>query len=163
MVKGIVEKLGGRIELISATTDKTRTCFGVVLPAPASAAGIHEESNQRKSDGSTFRFRSLEPTTDPRRQTCLHLTATPPVTHVTYKLGRSGARCAMWKIINSKPLPALLPLKCTLCGFTADNHPADVGLCVHHLDTVHPGHTWAIFAENSLINTDYFQAAARRL
>jgi PAS domain S-box-containing protein len=49
VVKGIVEKLGGRIEVISATTGKTGTCFSVVLPAPAPAAAVSPESKEESA------------------------------------------------------------------------------------------------------------------
>ena len=39
------------------------------------------------------------------------------------------------------------PLRCSLCGFTSDNCTTDIPLYVHHLDTEHPGRTWAIFVK----------------
>jgi len=49
VVRGIVEKLGGRIEVTSTTTGKTGTCFGVVLPAPAPAAAVGAEREQESA------------------------------------------------------------------------------------------------------------------
>jgi|SRR5208283_2259571 len=47
---------------------------------------------------------------------------------------------------STPPPTAAEPLlKCSLCGFYTDNHPTDIPLYVQHLDTVHPGETWAIF------------------
>jgi signal transduction histidine kinase len=34
VIKGIVEKAGGKIEVVSSTTDKTGTCLTILLPAP---------------------------------------------------------------------------------------------------------------------------------
>ena len=48
VVKRIVEKLRGRIDLISVTTGKTGTCFGIVLPTAAVAA-VHPESKQESA------------------------------------------------------------------------------------------------------------------
>jgi signal transduction histidine kinase len=46
VVKRIVGKIGGRIEVISATTGKTGTCFSVVLPSSAADSAVHPESRQ---------------------------------------------------------------------------------------------------------------------
>jgi signal transduction histidine kinase len=37
VIKGIVEKVGGRIEVLSSTTSKRGTCFSIFLPAPNAA------------------------------------------------------------------------------------------------------------------------------
>ena len=34
VIKGFVEKVGGKIEVVSSTTGKTGTCFSISLPAP---------------------------------------------------------------------------------------------------------------------------------
>ena len=49
VVKGIVDKLGGRIEVTSATTGNTGTCFGVVLPAAARAEAQHSASKRESA------------------------------------------------------------------------------------------------------------------
>ncbi|MDR3746786.1 MAG: PAS domain S-box protein [Acidobacteriota bacterium] len=49
VVKGIVEKLGGRIEVTSTTIGTTGTCFSVVLPAATPAAAVGTESKQESA------------------------------------------------------------------------------------------------------------------
>jgi K+-sensing histidine kinase KdpD len=48
VIKGILDKLGGKIEVKSSTTDQTGTCFSVFLElAKAAPAAIAEEHQQR--------------------------------------------------------------------------------------------------------------------
>ena len=44
VVKRIVDKIGGRIEVISATTGKTGTCFSVVLPTSAPDSAVRQRN-----------------------------------------------------------------------------------------------------------------------
>ncbi len=44
VVKGIVEKLGGRIEVVSSAIGKTGTCFSIFLPAATASAAVQEEA-----------------------------------------------------------------------------------------------------------------------
>jgi len=53
----------------------------------------------------------------------------------------------MAKLNPKLPPPSLT---CSLCGFTTDNYPTDIPLYVHHLDTEHPGWTWAIFTNEEV-------------
>jgi PAS domain S-box-containing protein len=46
VVRRIVENLGGRVEVISATTGKTGTCFSVAVPASAADAALRPENRQ---------------------------------------------------------------------------------------------------------------------
>ena len=46
VVKRIVEQLGGRIEVVSATTGKTGTCFSVVVPALEGNAALPPENRR---------------------------------------------------------------------------------------------------------------------
>ena len=46
VVKRIVDRLGGKIEVISATTGKTGTCFSVELPASAPDAALRQRSKR---------------------------------------------------------------------------------------------------------------------
>jgi signal transduction histidine kinase len=43
VVKGIVDKVGGRIEVMSSTTGKTGTCFTLSFPATKGSAAINRE------------------------------------------------------------------------------------------------------------------------
>jgi len=46
VVKGIVDKLGGRIEVTSSTGGKTGTCFSIFLPAATPSATVEPEAKQ---------------------------------------------------------------------------------------------------------------------
>jgi protein-histidine pros-kinase len=53
VTKSLVEKVGGRIEVLSSTTGKTGTCFSIFLPAASTGAGNQarhvQEHGERKS------------------------------------------------------------------------------------------------------------------
>jgi PAS domain S-box-containing protein len=46
VVQRIVEKLGGRIEVVSSTTGRTGTCFSIFLPAATPGATVQPEAKQ---------------------------------------------------------------------------------------------------------------------
>jgi signal transduction histidine kinase len=51
VTKSIVDKLGGRIDVVSSTTDKTGTCFSIFLPATIAApAKIVEQPDNAEED-----------------------------------------------------------------------------------------------------------------
>jgi signal transduction histidine kinase len=50
VVKGIVDKVGGRIEVVSSMTGKTGTCFTIAFPAtkdtaPSNLADVGDRGN----------------------------------------------------------------------------------------------------------------------
>ena len=49
VVKGIVERLGGRIAVVSSTTGDTGTLFTIVLPSSQSASAATRESSERSA------------------------------------------------------------------------------------------------------------------
>jgi len=49
VVKGIVAKLGGRIEVTSSTTGKTGTCFSIFLPAASPGVTVESEAKQESA------------------------------------------------------------------------------------------------------------------
>jgi len=53
VIKGIVDKLGGRIEVQSSTTGETGTCFGIFLPATKGNGGRVEEKEGQPPIGSS--------------------------------------------------------------------------------------------------------------
>ena len=48
VTKSLVEKVGGRIEVQSSTTDKTGTCFSIFLPASTTGARDHASQSQER-------------------------------------------------------------------------------------------------------------------
>lgn len=49
VVKGIVGKLGGRIEVVSSTTGKTGTCFSIFLPAAAPGVTVESQAQEESA------------------------------------------------------------------------------------------------------------------
>ena len=52
VTKSLVEKVGGRIEVVSSTTGKKGTCFSIFLPAPSV---VPKDIHVRKADAETNR------------------------------------------------------------------------------------------------------------